>query len=102
MQDDHLVALESVLGRKGLSREDVAIFNLNANAWADSQKIIEYFKPDTILILGKSALPQGMKAPAFNAVNKKGSKALLHTYSFDEMMMNAGNKKAFWEQVKNL
>ena len=49
---DHLIALESVLGRKDHTRDDVAIFNTAKNA-AEYASLLSYFKPKTLLILGK-------------------------------------------------
>ena len=99
--DDHLAALESVLGRKSHSREDVAILNIARNT-AEYAVLIDYFKPQTLLILGQEAIPVGIDQPKFNQVEKRDELTILCTFSFDEMMTNTENKKAFWEQVKTL
>jgi len=99
--DDHLTALESVLGRKGYNREDVAILNIAKNS-AEFELISAHFNPKILMILGKDAMPAGLGQPSFNTVEDRGEFKLLHTYSFDEMMSNNENKKAFWEQVKGL
>ena len=99
--DDHLAALESVLGRKGYTRDDVAILN-TAKHTAAYDLIAAHFKPQTLLILGKPAIPAEIKELPFNLpADHQGAKVLC-TFSFDEMMTNTDNKKAFWDQVKTL
>jgi len=102
IKDDHLAALESVLSRLGHSREDIAILNLAKLDWADHGAILEHFTPKTMVILGQKARPSGMSNLKFNQVEKTGPINVLHTFAFDEMMTNVDNKKAFWEQMKNL
>ena len=99
--DDHLAALESVLGRKNHSREDVAILNIAKNNY-EYLELISHFKPQTILILGEPAIPEGIDQPTLNQVEKRDDVTLLYTFAFDAMMNNVDNKKAFWEQVKSL
>ena len=101
MQDEHLTALESVLGRLSHSREDVAILNMAKHNGTTYEQIITFFSPQTLVILGKSAIPveNNVKLNTIEQVN--GVKTLL-TFGFDEMMANVDNKKAFWEQMKSL
>jgi hypothetical protein len=101
MADDHLAALESVLGRKNHSREDVAILNLAKNT-AGYPELISHFKPQTMLIFGQQAIPAGINQPKFNQAEKRDGVTFLYTFAFDAMMTNVDNKKAFWEQVKSL
>ena len=99
--DDHLAALESVLGRKNHSREDVAILNVAKNNSKYSE-LLSHFKPQTILVLGQQAIPAGTDQPKLNQVEKRDGVIVLYTFAFDAMMSNVDNKKAFWEQVKSL
>jgi len=99
--DDHLAALEAVLGRKNHSREDVAILNIAKNN-SEFAELIDHFRPQTILILGQQAIPAGISQPKFNQVERRDDITLLYTFAFDAMMSNVENKKAFWEQVKSL
>jgi hypothetical protein len=99
--DDHLTALESVLGRKTHSRDDVAIFNI-AKAVTEYELLADYFKPQTLLILGKESIPAGMQEPQFNLRTDRDGLNLLYTFSFNEMMTSTDNKKAFWDQMKTL
>ena len=99
--DDHLAALESVLGRKNHSREDVAILNVAKNN-SELPELLTHFKPQIILILGQQAIPAGIDPPKFNQVEKRDGVTLLYTFAFDAMMNNVDSKKAFWEKVKSL
>jgi hypothetical protein len=100
MQDDHLTALESVLGRLGHTRDDVAILNL-AKHNTDHGQIMAHFNPKILVILGKNAMPDEIDL-AFNSVEQVNGIKTLLSFSFNEMMTNVENKKAFWEQMKNL
>jgi hypothetical protein len=99
--DDHLTALESVLSRKDHTRDDVAILNTAKNA-AVYEALKTYFAPQTILILGQESIPAGITQPQFNRFEKHDGLNILHTFSFDAMMISTENKKAFWEQMKTL
>ena len=101
MANDHLTALESVLTRKGYSRDDVAIFNITSHQ-ADYTQLLVFFKPQVLLVLGQESVPPGIDPLKLNQVEKRGDLTLLYTFSFGEMMTNTDNKKAFWEQVKTL
>ena len=98
----HIAALENILKRKEYSLDDVAIFNRFAYPDVDFEQIQTYFNPQKILLLGKNALPVNLPALTFNQPQKIKQYEALYTFSFDEMMENTPNKKAFWDQVKNL
>ena len=102
MQDTHLTALESVLTRKGHNRDDIAILNMAKYEAIGHEQIAAYFKPQTLIILGQASIPTGLEQPQFNRPESRDSLTLLYTFSFDEMMDNNDNKKAFWEQMKTL
>jgi hypothetical protein len=99
--DDHLAALESVLGRKSHTREDVAIVNIAKNT-TEFELLKAHFGPKTLLILGQEAIPADMREAPFNTIEKQDDVAVLFTFSFDAMMSSTENKKAFWDQVKTL
>ena len=100
MQDDHFTALESVLGRLGHTSDDVAILNL-ANYDTAYEQILAHFSPKTLVVLGRNTVP-GEIDLKFNTIEQVNGVKTLLTFSFDEMMTNIDNKKAFWEQMKNL
>lgn len=99
---DHVVALESILKRKEYSLDDVAIFNKFTYPDVDFLHVQAYFNPQKLLLLGKNALPANLPTLTFNQPQKINGYPALYTFSFDEMMDNTPNKKAFWDQVKNL
>ena len=101
IKDEHLAALEAVLGRIGYSRDDVAIFNL-AKQDSNFEQLLAFFQPKMLVILGNAAIPAGMTEPKFNSIEKSPGPDILYTFSFDEMMTTVENKKVFWEQIKNL
>ncbi|WP_428327464.1 hypothetical protein [Mucilaginibacter sp.] len=100
--DKHLTALTSTLSRLGFGMDDVAIFNRATYIDAEFEVIHEFFKPQKMLVLGKSSLPRDLEAPLLNSVVQKPAHRILFTFSFDEMMESNENKKAFWEQMKQL
>jgi hypothetical protein len=98
---DHLAALQSILKRKEYELADVAIINV-AKFTTTIIDLVGYFKPEKLLILGEAAVPAGMGIPPLNQHKKMKNGLLLRSFSFSEMMSSNENKKAFWEQVKNL
>lgn len=98
----HLAALESMLKRKELTLDDVAIFNLNKHQPLPIAKIAELLKPVKMLIMGKDALPHGIGNLPLNSAVQGKKTHVLYSFSFDEMMSSNENKKAFWEQMKTL
>jgi hypothetical protein len=102
MHEKHLAALESTLTRLGFSRDDVAIFNKAKYIDVEFAALATYFKPEKLLILGKGSLPTGIEAIELNKLKQLNSGPALFTFSFDEMMDSIENKKAFWEQMKQL
>jgi hypothetical protein len=98
----HLTALENILNRKGLPLKNAAILNMNTHFAADIETITAYFKPQKMLILGKSAMPGGLPPIALNQLKQTGDFLTLYSFTFDEMMDSNDNKKAFWEQMKLL
>ncbi|WP_374950795.1 hypothetical protein [Mucilaginibacter sp.] len=102
MADAHLAALESILKRKELALEDVVILNTYSYPTAAIKELHGHFKPEKILILGAAAIPSGLKQPGLNQPIRTSTIAILYSFSFDEMMTSNENKKAFWEQMKNL
>ncbi len=100
--EPHLTALESILKRKEYTLDDVAIFNLARHAQADFDQLQNYFNPQKILMLGKSALPANIAALPFNQPQNIAQTMVLYSFSFADMMDDVANKKAFWEQMKTL
>jgi hypothetical protein len=97
----HFTALEAILSRKGYQPDDVAILNMARNE-ADINAITEHFIPEKLLILGQKAVPVGMPVPEFNRSQLIASCNTLLSFCFEDMMESTDNKRAFWEQMKNL
>ena len=102
MHERHLAALESTLKRLDFSLEDVAILNIARYDKAPFEQLTDFFTPQKLLILGANALPAGIGTLVLNKLQQLNNYPALFTFSFDEMMDSNENKKAFWEQMKQL
>jgi hypothetical protein len=98
----HLSALESTIKRKELSMDDIAILNLHKYPDSEIKMVTAFFNPKKMLILGKSAVLSGLTPPPLNQIIKQNDYDILYSFSFDEMMGNKDNTKAFWDQMKVL
>ena len=99
---NHSVALESTLKRLGFEMDDLAILNIAKCPDIVFDDLIKFFEPNKILILGKSAQPETKIPVLLNKIAIHGNIKILTTFSFEEMMDNTGNKKVFWELMKQL
>lgn len=102
MLADHLGKLESTLGRKSLTMDDVAIVNTAKYTGSQHLDFITFFSPQKLLILGASAIPAGLTLPKLNTIEQLENRLQLFTHSFNEMLADREMAKAFWEQMKNL
>ena len=102
MEEKHLTAFESTINRLGLKIEDTAIFNRAKYPDASYATVTTYFKPQKMLLLGKSAIPRDMEPLTLNTLKLLNNCRTLLTFSFGEMMDNNENKKAFWERMRQL
>jgi hypothetical protein len=102
MDEAHLTALTNSLKLKGLSIEDVAIFNVFKHTDTNYTTLQQYFNPLRILFLGDTAIPAGTKALTLNQITNDAECQLLYSLSFNEMMGNKDKTRAFWEQMKTL
>jgi hypothetical protein len=102
MAANHLDALSKVLARLNFGMDDIAILNIanyTGNMFPD---IMDFFKPEKLLLLGEKALPPGIESLMLNTPKQLNSCDALLSFSFDEMMDNQEYKKAFWEEMKKL
>ena len=102
INDAHLTALENILKRLEFSLDDAAIFNIAKHTGANHQQVLDFFKPNKLLLLGKRAMPAGIGQLTINQPQQLNNCNTLFSFSFDEMMDSNENKKAFWEQMKKL
>lgn len=100
MTDAHLTALNSTVTRLNFAPADMAILNLAHNPAATWTQLLDYFKPAKLLVLGAQAQPAGLPTLTQNEVKQLNGCQCLYTFSFDEMMGQKENTKAFWNQIK--
>lgn len=100
--DAHLAPLTSTLGRLNFTMDDIAIVNINHYRDHNWNQFFEYFKPQKVMVLGKSALPVNMPTLPLNQITEADGYRALYTFSFDEMMGQKENTKLFWNQIKTL
>jgi hypothetical protein len=100
MPDAHLTALINTITRINFTQNDVAIVNLAQYPQANWPQLLTFFEPKKLLVLGTGALPAGLPQLAQNQIQQTGNCQALYTFSFDEMMGNKENTKAFWNQIK--
>jgi hypothetical protein len=100
--DAHLTALQNILKRKELELHDIAILNMAGYNNSSFAQITGFFKPAKLLLLGKTAMPQGIAPLQLNKPQALNGLTTLYSFAFDEMMDSVDNKKAFWEQMKTL
>ena len=102
IEKNHFVALENILKRLGFSVDDTAVFNKAKYKDTTALQLMDFFKPEKMLLLGQPSLPKGIGLLAFNKPQHINNCHTLFSFSFDEMMDNNENKKIFWEQMKLL
>jgi DNA polymerase III psi subunit len=102
IENNHLTALENILKRLEFSIDDVAILNSATHTDIVFEALMDFFKPQKMLLLGKNALPGGIEPLTLNKPQQLSNCSILFSFSFDEMMDNNEHKKAFWEQMKQL
>ncbi|MBB3969867.1 hypothetical protein [Mucilaginibacter phyllosphaerae] len=102
MAATHLTALASILQRKELSLDDVAVLNVNKYQPVKLAQLAAYFSPTRLVIMGSDALPEGIGKLPLNQPLQGKKTHVLYSFSFDEMMSSNDNKKTFWEHMKTL
>jgi hypothetical protein len=100
--EPHLTALQSILKRKELDIEDVAILNVFKYAPVKLNALTAHFAPTRLIIMGKDALPEGIGKVPLNQPLQGKKTHVLYSFSFGEMMSSNDNKKIFWEHMKTL
>jgi hypothetical protein len=102
IDDKHLTALQSIIGRLQLTLDDIAILNRAMYPDATFTDLHTFFEPKKLLLLGADAMPAGILPLTLNKLTPVNNYNALYSYSFAEMMDNNEMKKAFWEQMKQL
>jgi len=102
IESNHLAALENILKRLGFSLDDAAVFNKATHNDITITQLMDFFKPQKLLVLGQQSLPVGIGPLTFNKPQRINNCHTLFSFSFGEMMDNNEHKKIFWEQMKLL
>lgn len=95
-------AFEKTIEAVQLRVQRVAVVNLdnqhNPNDW---QRIMRFFNPVKIVLLGVE--PPSLKLPRIehNAFMKGKKATVFYTYSFEEMFSDVAKKKQFWHQFRD-
>ncbi|MDQ1152291.1 hypothetical protein [Sphingobacterium zeae] len=96
-----LDAFEKTIGALKLTKETVAVLNLaNSHNPNDFKRIMQFFKPTKIILLGVE--PASLKLPfiAHNSYMKGRIATVFNTFSFEEMFADVNKKKLFWNEFK--
>ncbi|NGM64711.1 hypothetical protein [Sphingobacterium sp. SGR-19] len=94
-------AFVKTLGALHLSFKNVAVVNLaNPHNPNDFKRIMQFFEPTKITLLGVE--PVSLKLPdiAHNAYMKGRVATVFNTFSFEEMFADVQKKKMFWNEFK--
>lgn len=94
-------AFIKTIGALQLTPENVAVVNLaNPQNPNDFKRIMEFFTPKKITLLGVE--PTSLKLPeiAHNSYMKGRIATVFNTFSFEEMFADVNKKKLFWGEFK--
>lgn len=94
-------AFIKTIGALQLTPEKVAVVNLaNPQNPNDFKRIMEFFTPKKITLLGVE--PASLKLPqiAHNSYMKGRIATVFNTFSFEEMFADVSKKKLFWGEFK--
>ncbi|UIR55209.1 hypothetical protein LZQ00_13125 [Sphingobacterium sp. SRCM116780] len=86
-----------------LTLADVAVVNLaNAHNPNEFKRIMEFFSPKKIILLGVEPKSLQLPAIAHNSYMHGRVATVFNTFSFEEMFVDLTKKKAFWTEFKSL
>ena len=94
-------AFVKTIGALKLTPQNVAVVNLaNPHNPNDFKRIMTYFEPKKITLLGVE--PASLKLPeiAHNSYMKGRIATVFNTFSFEEMFADVNKKKLFWGEFK--
>lgn len=94
-------AFIKTIGALGLTPQNVAVVNLaNPQNPNDFKKIMTFFTPKKITLLGVE--PKSLVLPeiAHNSYMKGRIATVFNTFSFEEMFADVNKKKLFWGEFK--
>jgi len=95
-------AFVKTIGALQLNLQNVAVVNLaNAHNPNDFKRIMAFFQPKKITLLGVEPASLKLPAIAHNAYMKGKIATVFNTFSFEEMFADIAKKKAFWGEFKS-
>lgn len=94
-------AFLKTLGALNLSFENVAVVNLaNPHNPNDFKRIMQFFQPTKITLLGVEPISLKLPEIAHNAYMKGRVATVFNTFSFEEMFADLQKKRLFWNEFK--
>lgn len=95
-------AFVKTIGALQLTPDNVAVVNLaNAHNPNDFKRLMTFFEPKKITLLGVDPASLKLPAIAHNAYMKGRVATVFNTYSFEEMFSDQEKKKLFWAEFKS-
>ncbi len=95
-------AFLKTIGALQLHAGNVAVVNLanphNPNEW---KRIMAFFQPKKITLLGVEPISLGLPAIAHNSYMHGKVATVFNTFSFEEMFADVQKKKMFWMEFKS-
>ena len=95
-------AFLKTIGALQLHAGNVAVVNLanshNPNDW---KRIMAFFQPKKITLLGVEPISLGLPAIAHNSYMHGKIATVFNTFSFEEMFADVQKKKMFWMEFKS-
>lgn len=94
-------AFVKTIGALKLTLENVAVVNLaNPHNPNDFKRIMTFFEPKKITLLGVEPASLHLPAIGHNAYMKGRIATVFNTFSFEEMFADVDKKKLFWNEFK--
>ncbi len=94
-------AFVKTIGALKLTLQNVAVLNLaNAHNPNDFKRIMTFFEPKKITLLGVEPASLNLPAIGHNAYMKGRVATVFNTFSFEEMFADVDKKKLFWNEFK--
>lgn len=95
-------AFIKTIGALQLSPQNVAVVNLaNPHNPNDFKRIMEFFQPTKITLLGVEPASLKLPAIAHNSYMRGRIATVFNTFSFEEMFADVAKKKLFWTEFKS-
>ncbi|HMR18892.1 MAG TPA: hypothetical protein PKA53_06310 [Sphingobacterium sp.] len=94
-------AFVKTIGALQLSPQNVAVVNLaNSHNPNDFKRIMAFFQPKKITLLGVEPASLKLPAIAHNSYMRGKVAVVFNTFSFEEMFADIHKKKLFWTEFK--